>query len=147
MLPPLTAQGWKDGEDGCEKGWGPCLCREVVFSGGCLSPGRRGGLGSHLVIPCTGDELLRLREELYVLVPDGNSQVKPVIPYLVRWVDRGQGCGELHVPLPSALHHHPLKPTWSLVHSDLSLCGPETKPLPTPVTYILGSEHRLLRPL
>lgn len=60
---------------------------------------------SHLMVPCTGDKFLRFREELYVLVPDGHSQVEPVIPYLVEWIDGGQGCGVLSVPLPSALHH------------------------------------------
>lgn len=41
-------------------------------------------MGPHLVVPCAGDKLLRLRKKLYVLIPDGNSQVKPVVPYLVR---------------------------------------------------------------
>lgn len=58
-------------------------------------------MAPHLVVPCTGDELPRLREELYVLVPDGNSQVKPVIPYLGERVDGGQGCGELVCPFLS----------------------------------------------
>lgn len=67
---------------------GAGLHSEAVSLGDCSSPGgSRNGVVPHLVVPCAGDKLLRLGEELYVVVPDGNPQVKPVIPNLVGWAD------------------------------------------------------------
>lgn len=60
VLPPLRAQGEKDGEKGsCAKRRGLSPHREAVSLGGCLIPGgERGRAAPHLVVPCTGDELL-----------------------------------------------------------------------------------------
>lgn len=46
----------------------------------------------HLVVPSAGDKFLRLREEVDVLVPNGDPQVQPVVANLAE-VDRGTGFG------------------------------------------------------
>lgn len=104
------------------------------MQGGCFSrrllKPRRGEMVPHLVVPCAGDKLLRPREELYVLIPDGNPQVKPVIPYLVG-VDRwGTGCGRL---IGFSFSPSATSPKAHLVSdsvSGLSLPGPQPQPLP-----------------
>lgn len=59
VLPALRVQG-QNGERGpSDEGWGQSLQGEAVSPGGCWSPvGGRGGVMPHLVVPCTGDELL-----------------------------------------------------------------------------------------
>lgn len=104
------------------------LCHQagcfIVSLGGCLSPGGgRGGVVPHLMVPCAGDKLLRFRKELYILIPDGNPQVEPVVPYLVGWIDGGQVAGGLIGPVLQLFIIIPQL-------SGLSLLEPQPQPLP-----------------
>lgn len=59
----------------------------------------------HLVIPGTGDKFLRFREEVDVLVPNGDPKVQPVVANLAE-VDRYR-VGRVRGPFPSTILFHP----------------------------------------